>query len=192
VSAFVLRFFDKINVVDLASIDEELGCASYQTLDMSYVYLLWLKYGLQVHVITMYDPDRMIQEGVSYLREYYHHMWAEEWDAYWTHERITARQLLRRQTELRLLSYSRFTAEKGQRNPELEDIDAALTNDMIVCISSIGSDDTDARMIVVYGFCAKGYSVYYPDYFDDGLRELSRHSLELLWLKSEGLAAIGL
>jgi hypothetical protein len=148
-----------------------------------------LQQGLSLHVVCPYKPERFLQEGIDYLRRYYHPEWDCSWDEFWTPQRLERH----RRECLAAQGLSAFGARMctEHRQPTLADICGALEHGRLVWLS-IDNDcgEVDCHAVLVYGQRGNVFDVYSPELSQDCLQQYHRRRLDRMWLRSEGMTAV--
>jgi hypothetical protein len=183
---YVLKITDNLDTrwVD-REVGREPGCAAQRVR----ARCLLLQQGLCLHVVCAYEPERFLQEGVDYLRSYYHQEWNCSWDEYWTRHRLERhRHECLAAQELNTFGV-RMRAE--HRQPTLTDVHAALDRDRLVWVSvDDGGGEVDCHAILVYGQRGDVFDVYSPETSGSCLQQYRRRRLDKVWLRSEGMTVV--
>jgi hypothetical protein len=181
-----------LRVTDILStrwVDREVGREPGCGAQRSETRRFLLQQGLSLHVVCPYEPERFLQEGINYLRHYYHQEWDWSWDEYWTLHRLEQH----RRECLAAQELSAFGARihTEHRQPTLADICGALERGCLVWVS-IDNDcgEVDCHAILVHGRRGNVFDVYSPELSQDCLQQYHRRRLDRMWLRSEGMTAV--
>jgi hypothetical protein len=149
-----------------------------------------LQQGLSLHTVCAYEPVRFLREGVNYLRRYYRQEWDSSWDEYWTQHRLERH----RRECLAAQELSSFGARMRteHRQPTLADIYTALDRGRLVWVSVDNNwGEVDCHAVLVYGQRGNRFDVYSPEVSGNCLQQYRRRRLDGVWLRSEGMTAVG-
>ena len=189
VAANLLYMFGVTEAPDTQWVDRKVGREPGCGAQRARTRRLLLQQGLFLHVLSAYQPELFLREGINYLRRYYRQEWDRSWDEYWTQQ-----QLERHRREcLDALALSTFgvrmRAEHHQ--PTLADISGALHRGRLVWIS-VDNDwaEVDCHAVLVYGQRGNVFDVYSPDVSRSCLQRYRRRQLDKIWLRSEGMTAV--
>ncbi len=189
VAANLLYVLGVIDVLDTRWVDREVGrepgCGAQRTEARRFL----LQQGLSLHMVCAYEPQRFLQEGVDYLRRFYHQEWDWSWDEYWTPHRLERH----RRECLAAQGLSAFGARMRteHRQPTLADICGALDRGGLVWVSVDNNrDEVDCHAVLVYGRRGNVFDVYSPELTRGCLQQHNRRQLDRMWLRTEGMTAV--
>lgn len=189
VAANMLHVFGVSHAVDTCWVDREVGREPGREAQRSRVRRFLLQQGMSLHMVSAYEPDRFLREGLDYLRRYYRKEWDSSWDEYWTPHRMEQN----RQECLATLELTTFGARvrTEHREPTLADLRDALDCGRLVWISvDNGWDGVGCHAVLVHGRQGTGFDVYSPEVSGSCLRRYRGRRLSRMWLRSEGMTAV--
>ena len=189
VAANLLYLFGVVERPDPHWVDRQVGRVPGREAQRSAVRRFLLQQGLSLHRVCAYRPERFVQEGIGYLRSYYHQEWDSSWDAYWTPEQL-ARNRRECLATLELNAYGdRMRTE--YREPALADILTVLDRGGVAWISIDNyRGEVACHAVLVYARKRNVFRVYSPELSGNCLRRYRRRRLERVWLRSEGMTAV--
>jgi hypothetical protein len=188
VTANALYVLGVTDTPDTGWVDREVGrepgCGAQRARARRFL----LQQGLSLHTVCTYEHERFLQEGLDYLRCYYHQEWDSSWEEYWTRDRLERH----RRECLATQELSAFGARMRteHRQPTLADIRGALDHGRLVWIS-VDNDwgQVDCHAVLVYGQRGNVFDVYSPEVSRSCLQQYRRRRLNRVWLRSEGMTA---
>ncbi len=173
--------------------DTVLGRKPNEAISTNVFDLALFAAGFEIDYVESFSTKRFIDEGITYLREYYGDTWSgDEFDSYWTSEKVFERQQIRLAEEAEYEPYkSQFRVQ--ERQPTIDDVKDFIDDDRFVVVSLHGSTQSVVHGALVYGWdegVLPGFKIYKPRL--DGYDGLEIHPPSLLsgLLSVEGIKAV--
>lgn len=189
VTANLLYVLGVTDTPDPHWVDRELGREPGRGAQRAEARRFLLRQGLSLHVVGTYEPERFLEEGIDYLKRYYHREWDRSWEEYWTPHRLERQR--RECLVTRELSTFGARTRSEHRQPTLADVSGALDCDGLVWISvDNGWGEVDCHAVLVYGQRGGVFDVYSPEISRSGLQRYRKGRLNKMWLRSEGMTAV--
>lgn len=188
VLANVLHMYETHHEPTTIWVDRQIRRNANEAGDITRAQLFLLREGYSQHEIGAFSSERLIAEGIDYLRAFYGSQWTPVWEEYWSQsDRLEElRQMHLRARQLR------GRVQMDYREPMLTDIRHALEQKRLVMITVDNDrEDLSCQAALVYGIEGSSFLVYVPEYSGRScLQAYTARQLTREWLQTEGILTV--